>query len=77
MDTLLQKGSTALHHACYSENSSLEVVRLLVEAGSSVNALDEKGFSPLFIATRKNETEVIDFLRKHGADVTLNNSVRM
>ncbi|EGZ28321.1 hypothetical protein PHYSODRAFT_309222 [Phytophthora sojae] len=67
-------GSVALHHACYSEKPNLEVVQLLVEAGSDVNALDEQGYSPLIVAAKKNQTEAIDFLRKHGADTTLKNS---
>ncbi|ETI40659.1 hypothetical protein F441_13951 [Phytophthora nicotianae CJ01A1] len=67
-------GSIPLHHACYSETPNLEVVRLLVEAGSDVNALDEQGYSPLIVAAKKNQTEVIEYLRKHGADTTLKNS---
>ncbi|KAF4134067.1 Ankyrin repeats domain-containing protein [Phytophthora infestans] len=67
-------GSIPLHHACYSELPSLEVVQLLVEAGSDVNALDEQGCSPLIVAAKKNQSEAIDYLRKHGADATLKNS---
>ncbi|KAH7479219.1 putative ankyrin repeat protein [Phytophthora ramorum] len=66
-------GSTALHHACYSEQANLEVVQLLVEAGSDVNATDEQGHSSLIVAAKTNQTEAIDFLRKHGADITLQN----
>lgn len=71
-----QNGSVALHHACYSEIPNLEVVQLLVGAGADVNALDEQGYSPLIVAAKKSQTEAIDFLRKHGADTTLKNSVR-
>ncbi|KAG6609365.1 26S proteasome regulatory complex, subunit PSMD10 [Phytophthora cinnamomi] len=67
-------GSIALHHACYSEKPNLEVVQLLVEAGSDVNALDQQGYSPLIVAAKKNQTEAIEFLRKRGADNTLKNS---
>ncbi|POM68523.1 Ankyrin [Phytophthora palmivora] len=67
-------GSIALHHACYSEQPNVKVVQLLVEAGSDANALDEQGCSPLIVAAKKNQTEAIDFLRKHGADITLANS---
>jgi ankyrin repeat protein len=74
---MVQNGSIALHHACYSEKPNGEVVQLLVEAGSDVNALDEQGYSPLIVAAKKNQTEAIDFLRKHGADTTLKNSVRL
>eukprot|EP00644_Phytophthora_capsici_P000335 jgi/Phyca11/100155/e_gw1.4.895.1 len=67
-------GSIPLHHACYSEKPNAEVVRLLIEAGSDVNALDAQGCSPLIVAAKTNQTEVIDFLRKHGADASLKNS---
>ncbi|KAL3673423.1 hypothetical protein V7S43_001135 [Phytophthora oleae] len=67
-------GSIPLHHACYSEKPNAEVVKLLIEAGSDVNALDEQGYSPLIVAAKKNQTEAIDFLRKHGADASLKNS---
>lgn len=67
-------GSIPLHHACYCEKPNLEVAQLLVEAGSDVNALDEQGYSPLIVAAKKNQTEIIDFLRKNGADTTLKNS---
>ncbi|RLN68675.1 hypothetical protein BBJ28_00007973 [Nothophytophthora sp. Chile5] len=50
---------------------NLKVTQLLVEAGSNVNPLDEQGYSPLIVAAKKNQTDVIDFLRKHGADATL------
>ncbi|OWZ22175.1 hypothetical protein PHMEG_0003172 [Phytophthora megakarya] len=67
-------GSIALHHACYSDHPNTEVVQALVEAGSDTNALDEQGCSPLIVAAKKNQTEAIDFLCKHGADITLKNS---
>ncbi|KAF1778945.1 Ankyrin repeat-containing domain [Phytophthora cactorum] len=71
---LRQNGSVPLHHACYSDKPNLEVVQLLVEAGTDVNALDEQGYSPLIVAAKKNQTEAIDYLRKHGADTALKNS---
>ncbi|RLN66261.1 hypothetical protein BBP00_00002335 [Phytophthora kernoviae] len=67
-------GSIALHHACYCDKSNLAVAQLLVETGSNVNALDEQGYSPLIVAAKKNQVEVIDFLRKNGADTTLKTS---
>ncbi|KAG7400566.1 hypothetical protein PHYBOEH_005089 [Phytophthora boehmeriae] len=69
-----QNGSIPLHHACYCDTSNLAVAQLLIETGSNVNALDEQGYSPLIVAAKKNQIEVIDFLRKNGADTTLKNS---
>ncbi|CEG50283.1 26S proteasome regulatory complex, subunit PSMD10 [Plasmopara halstedii] len=67
-------GSIPLHHACYCEKLNLEVVQLLVEAGSDVDALDEQHQSPLIVAAKKNQLEVMKYLRDKGADATLENS---
>lgn len=67
-------GSLPLHHACYCERPNLAVVKLLVEAGSDVNERDEQGCTPLIIAAKKNQTDVIDYLRSHGADAKLKNA---
>ncbi|TYZ61657.1 hypothetical protein PybrP1_010656 [[Pythium] brassicae (nom. inval.)] len=67
-------GSGPLHHACYCERPNLAVVKLLVAAGADVNARDEQGCSPIIIAAKKNQTDVIDFLRSHGADAKLKNA---
>lgn len=67
-------GSIPLHHACYSEQLNLKVIQLLVEAGSDVNALDEHSQSPLLVAAKKDQVEVIEYLRKNGADAALKNS---
>lgn len=66
-------GSLPLHHACYCGQPNLAVVKLLVEAGSDVNERDEQGCTPLIIAAKKNQTDVIDYLRSHGADAKLKN----
>lgn len=49
-------------------------MKLLVAAGADVNARDEQGCSPLIVAAKKNQTNVIDFLRSHGADAKLRNA---
>lgn len=55
----------ALHAAC--KNEDLEIVKLLVETGADVNALDEKGQSCLQLAI--NHDQICQFLIEHGADV--------
>lgn len=69
-----QNGSLALHHACYCEKPNLAVVKLLVDAGSDVNDRDEQGYTPIIIAAKKNQTDVIDYLRSHGADASMKNA---
>lgn len=39
-----------------------------------MNARDEQGYSPIIIAAKKNQTDVIDYLRSHGADAKLKNA---
>lgn len=55
----------ALHVAC--ENEDLEFVKLLVEAGADVNALDEKGKSCLQLAI--NHDQICQFLIERGANI--------
>jgi len=64
----------ALNAACSS--GSLEVVRLLVEAGADVNAMAGKDWLALVVAIRACEHRsgptdfrVVEFLLQHGADV--------
>lgn len=54
----------ALHIAC--ENEDLEFVKLLVEAGADVNALDEEGQSCLQLAI--NHDQICQFLIERGAN---------
>ncbi|KAF1322429.1 26s proteasome regulatory complex, subunit psmd10, partial [Globisporangium splendens] len=67
-------GSLPLHHACYCEKPNLAIVKLLVDAGSDVNDRNEQGYTPMIIAAKKNQTDVIDYLRSHGADAKLKNA---
>jgi Ankyrin repeats (3 copies) len=58
---------THLHKAVYVARS-VQIVRLLIEAGGDVNAVDELGISVLRSAVRSGEAEVVNLLRSHGAD---------
>ncbi len=44
-------------------------VRRLIKAGANVNAQDERGVSPLVIATETDQYEIAELLIKSGADV--------
>jgi ankyrin repeat protein len=57
---------THLHKAVYV-GRSLEVVRLLIDAGGDVNAIDDRGVSILRTAVRGGNPDVIELLRSRGA----------
>ncbi|DBA04470.1 TPA: hypothetical protein N0F65_010066 [Lagenidium giganteum] len=61
-------GSLPLHHACYCEKPNIKVARLLIEAGSDVNEQDEQGYTPLMIAAKKDQKDIVQYLLKQGAD---------
>lgn len=57
---------TQLHKAVYLDRS-IEIIRMLVDAGGEVNAVDERGISVLRSAVRNDNAQVIALLRSHGA----------
>ena len=59
----------AIHAACAS--GSLSIVRALLEAGADVNALQEKGFTPLHEAAATGKLELLRILLDHGANAEL------
>ena len=52
------------------ENESVEVMRLLVERGQSVNCTDFWGNTALIKAVVMGKEKVCDFLMEHGANLT-------
>ena len=66
---------TALHMA--TADASPTVVKLLLDAGASVNAVDARGLTPLTwaIATDRPEPRIIAMLLNHGADAALASNV--
>jgi ankyrin repeat protein len=69
-------GRTALIYAAASDRLPLEEVKLLVERGADVNAIDrhnkggDAGLSVLDIAKLHGDTPIVDFLLKSGAKTT-------
>ena len=77
------KGSTPLHFMCYCElptdpekaavmsQKSIALVKMLVEAGAEVNALDSQGISPLLACCVSGRMDIITVLIALGADPKL------
>lgn len=64
-------GWTALH--CASGHFSLELVKLLIEAGADVNARTNEGDVPLLVAISNHSKRISKFLIEAGADVNIKN----
>ena len=67
-----EEGRTPLH-ACLErhvigEVTKYEVMRALIESGADVNAVGREDYSPLHLATVKEDLKVIDLLLETGAD---------
>jgi ankyrin repeat protein len=66
-----QKGVTALYQACFI--GSLDVVKVLVDAGADVNLKSTEEYTPLFIAIQNNHKSVIEYILSKGARVNETN----
>ncbi|KAH9988745.1 hypothetical protein BJV77DRAFT_1020368 [Russula vinacea] len=61
----MQNGSAPLHVA--SESGRIEIARLLVEYGASVEVQDIMGETPLDVASGEQRNEMIKLLLEHRA----------
>ncbi|MBV8631926.1 MAG: ankyrin repeat domain-containing protein [Silvibacterium sp.] len=57
-------------HACIALGNSVEVARLLIEAGANVNATAAGGYAPLHIAASNGNRDMVVLLLENGADRT-------
>jgi ankyrin repeat protein len=66
-------GKTALHHAI--DLAATDAVRVLIDGGADVNALDRWDNSPLWRAVYQTPgtTDIIELLLQNGADPTVKN----
>jgi hypothetical protein len=55
-------------HAALALDKNAEVVRLLLDRGAPVNAVQAGGFTPLFSAATANRRDLAELLLAHGAD---------
>jgi ankyrin repeat protein len=62
-----RKGNTPLHLAV-RYHAPNEIIMVLVEHGADVNAKTKTGETPLQLAINDDNTQIIEFLRKHGAE---------
>jgi ankyrin repeat protein len=45
----------------------LEIVKYLIDKGADVNAKDKNGQTAVSLASEKNQTEIVQYLKAHGA----------
>jgi ankyrin repeat protein len=64
-----RNGYTALHEICYSPEISVPALELLLACKANVDAISLNGSTPLMVASRMNQTTVVEHLLKAGADV--------
>jgi uncharacterized protein len=55
-------------HACIALGNSVEVARLLIEAGADVNVTAAGGYTSLHLAASGGKKEIVVLLLEHGAD---------
>lgn len=65
LDARDETGSTALHHA--AAQGHVEIARLLLESGASIDARNAEGLTPLEMARRMEKGASVLFLESRGA----------
>jgi len=59
--------STALHLAC--ECGHMEIIKLLVDHGATIDITDKWGFTPFLLAAEMKSLEVVRYMEEKGADI--------
>ncbi len=60
-------GRTVLHYA--AQHNNLQIVRLLLDKGYDIEAIDNSGETPIFDAIYNLHSEMVQFLIASGADI--------
>ena len=65
----LDSGDTLLHKVChrYAEEKVSEVCELLIKNGADINAINDKGVTPLDLAIENDREITVKNLRKYGS----------
>ncbi|RPB09223.1 hypothetical protein P167DRAFT_511146, partial [Morchella conica CCBAS932] len=64
-----KKRGTTLLHLAIEDGGDLEVITTLLEHQASLDSVDCKGITPLYLAASKGYTEIVEILAKNGADI--------
>ena len=62
-------GDTALHLASFALKDELPAVEMLLEAGADPELQNSDGFTPLTMAAKRRQIEIIRLLLDHGVDI--------
>lgn len=65
INLLDEKGESALIYAI--QNNKIDTVKILIENGANVNHKTKDNINPLYVATKKKNNEIIELLKKAGA----------
>ncbi|BAG39756.1 ankyrin repeat-containing protein 09 [Orientia tsutsugamushi str. Ikeda] len=71
INALNEENQTALH--CAIETETLDIVRLLLNAGADPNLYDDLHFSPLHKACIRNNAEIVKLLLDYEVDINIQN----
>ena len=58
-----------LMYASASENANLEIVKLLLNNGAAVNAVDSTGMTALMLAAERGHLQIVTLLLNNGANI--------
>lgn len=70
-----KKAETYLHRAV--EKGNVDIVELLIQNGTNINARNDKGLTTLDLALQKKDENITQFLKKNGAKTNLELKVQL
>ena len=53
------------------QNIKIDVIRVLMENGASIDAQSEQGFTPIYMAAQEGHEDIVNYLLENGADQNL------
>lgn len=70
-----KKGESALHVAAALQNNDIECAQMLLKSGAQPNVKQTDGQTPLHIAARVGNADMIRLMLKEGADPQIKSNV--